>query len=154
MKNEIVIKIGVMFYLCSILGYFYELILNLFYNGKLYSHGILNGPWLPIYGVGSLIILLLNKYKKKPLVIFILSFLLTGALEGISGFVLLKLAKKRLWDYTGHFLNIGGFVCFLSAFCFGIGGLLVIYLIYPLVKKIIEKIKREHLNCTPKFRQK
>ena len=89
---------------------------------------------------------LLNKYRKKPFVIFALSFLLTGILEYVCGFLLLKILKMRLWDYTGYFLNINGFVCLLSAFCFGIGGLLVIYLIYPLIKKIYEKINKRFLK--------
>ncbi len=84
--------------------------------------------------------MLIYKLKKYPLLIFFISFFLTGTLEGISGFLLLKFGKMRLWDYTGYFLNIGGFVCFLSAFCFGIGGLIITYLIYPFIEKILKKI--------------
>lgn len=144
-KTNIVIKIITVFYICSILGYIYELILCFFYTGKLFSHGILNGPWLPIYGTGAVLIMCLQKFKSHPLIIFFLSFFLTGILEGLAGFCLLKFFKKRLWDYTGYFLNIKGFVCFLSAFCFGIGGLLVTYLIVPFVNKIIEKINKKYL---------
>lgn len=145
-KEELVIKLALVFYITSIIGYFYELILTYFHDGKIFSHGILFGPWLPIYGTGALLIMLLNKYRKNPFVIFFLSFLLTGVLEYICGFLLLKVLKMRLWDYTGYFLNINGFVCLLSAFCFGIGGLLIIYLIYPLIKKIYEKIDKKVLK--------
>lgn len=137
MKEEKLIKIGVTFYISSILGFIYELILNLIKRGK-YNRGILYGPWLPIYGTGAvLIIILLNKYQKKPYLIFILSFLLTGTLELIIGFILHYFLKMRLWDYTGWFMNIKGYVCLLSAFCFGIGGLLIIYLLKPLIDKLI-----------------
>ena len=81
--------------------------------------------------------MLLYKYKDKPIIVFVSSFFLTGIFEYGVGLILLKVLKMRLWDYTGHFLNIGGFVCFLSSFCFGIGGLLIIYLIYPLIQKIV-----------------
>ena len=140
MENEKVIKLGVLFYMCSILGYFYELILNYLHTHKIFSHGFLKGPWLPIYGTGSLVIILINKYKKYPLVIFLLSFILTGIVEYTGGLLLLKVLKMRLWDYTGMFLNIDGLVCFLSAFCFGIGGLIVIYIIYPLIDKLLKKV--------------
>ncbi len=143
MKKDMGIKIGVTFYLCSILGYFYELILNYFYKGNFYSHGFLKGPWLPIYGIGALLLLIINKYKKKPLVIFLLSFFLTGLLEGLSGFLLLKLGGIRLWNYKGYFLNINGYVCLLSAFCFGIGGLIFTYLLNPLIEKIIAKVNNK-----------
>ncbi len=146
MKDNLVIKIGLIFYISSIIGYFYELILNFIYQGKFFSHGFLKGPWLPIYGLGALLVLLLYKFHHKPLVIFFLSFFITGALEGLSGYFLLKFLKMRLWDYTGYFLNINGYVCFLSAFCFGIGGLLVTYVLYPLVLKMIEKFNKNYLK--------
>ena len=144
--NDLVIKIGLIFYLSSIFGYIYELILCYFYTGKVFSHGFLSGPWLPIYGIGSLLILLINKYKDKPLIIFTLSFLITGILEYTSGLFLLKVFKMRLWDYTNYFLNIDGLVCLLSAFCFGMGGLIVTYLLEPFVNKILQVCSKEKIT--------
>ena len=145
-KNNNVVKLGIIFYLCSIIGYLYELILNLFFDGKLISHGILFGPWLPIYGTGSLLLSLIYKYRRKPLLIFLLSFFITGILEYICGYLLLNFLDMRLWDYRGWFLNINGFVCFLSAFCFGIGGLLITYFIIPLVEKILKKYNNKNIK--------
>ena len=144
--NDLVIKIGLTFYLSSILGYIYELILCYYYTGKVFSHGFLKGPWLPIYGIGSILILLINKYKDKPLIIFTLSFLMTGILEYTSGLFLLKVFKMRLWDYTGRLFNIDGLVCLLSAFCFGIGGLIVTYIIEPLVNKLLQVFSKEKIT--------
>ena len=144
--DDLIIKIGLLFYLSSILGYIYELILCYFYTGKLFSHGILSGPWLPIYGIGSLFILLINRYKDKPLIIFALSFLITGILEYTSGLFLLKVFKMRLWDYTNRIFNIDGLVCLLSAFCFGIGGLIITYLIEPFINKILQVCSKEKIN--------
>lgn len=141
-KKDNLIKLGVLFYLCSIIGYFYELILTLIVDGEFLSHGILFGPWLPIYGTGALLITLLNKYRKKPFLIFILSFFITGILEYVCGYILLKFLNMRLWDYRGWFLNIDGLVCFISAFCFGIGGLLITYFLMPLISKLLKKINK------------
>ena len=52
----------------------------------------------------------------------------------------------RLWDYRDWILNIDGFVCFASAFCFGVGGLVIIYLINPLIEKIIKKVNNKFLK--------
>ena len=125
-KNNI-IKIGLLFYICSIIGYIYEMILCVIDNGKFLSHGILYGPWLPIYGSGALLIYYLRKYRKRPLIIFTLSFLLSGLLEFLCGYLLFNFLDMRLWDYRGWFLNISGYVCFLSAFIFGCGGIFIIY---------------------------
>lgn len=146
MKKELVIKLGLLFYFCNILGYLYELLLHFIYNGSFFSHGILHGPWLPIYGSGSLLIMSIYKYKNKPILIFLLSFFITGLLEYLSGLLLLKILNIRLWDYTGMFLNISGHVCFLSALCFGLGGLLITYVIYPFIEKIYLKIKDKYLK--------
>ncbi len=146
MYSEKIIKLSVLFYLTSILGYFYELILTYFHNHKLFSYGILNGPWLPIYGTGAVVLMLLSKYKDNPFAVFLLSFILTGLVEFLSGLILLYLFKMRLWDYTGHFLNINGLVCFLSAFFFGLGGLFIIYVLYPLVEKIYDFVNEKILK--------
>lgn len=144
--NDKLIKIAILFYMCSIIGYIYEIILNLIFNGKFLSHGILYGPWLPIYGTGAILVSLLNKYKNKPLKIFIISFFITGILEYICGYLLLHFLHKRLWDYRGWFLNINGFVSFLSAFCFGIGSIIIIYLLMPNIKKIVNKVNKKYLK--------
>lgn len=141
-----IIKLGMLFYICSFLGYLYELILCYFDTGKIFSHGILSGPWLPIYGTGSLLIMFLYKYRKKPLLVFTLSFFISGLLEYVCGFILLNFFKMRLWDYTGYFLNINGHVCLLSTICFGIGGLLITYLIYPFIKKIYNSVNKKGLK--------
>jgi len=135
-----------LFFICSIFGYFYEIILGYIKNGEVISNGIFYGPWLPIYGSGALLISLLNKYRKNPFLIFILSFFVSGLLELLCGFILLEYLNLHLWDYNGWFLNINGFVCFLSALCFGIGGLLIIYLILPLIHIIIEKFNKIRLK--------
>ncbi len=142
MSNEKIVKIGLVFYLSSIIGFVYELIISIVKDGK-YNQGILYGPWLPIYGIGSiLIILLLDKYKRYPWLIFVLSFFLTGLLELTSGYILHKFFHIRLWNYTGWFLNIKGYVCLLSAVCFGIGGLLTIYFLKPFTYKLINRNKK------------
>lgn len=145
-KNLNIINLVILFYMCSIIGYLYELILSLIFNGKLLSHGILYGPWLPIYGTGAVFVTILNKYKKHPFLIFFLSFFITGILEYICGYLLLKFLNKRLWDYRGWFLNINGFVSLLSAFCFGIGGLIIIYFLLPNIKKITKKINKKYIK--------
>lgn len=143
-----IIKSLIMFYVCSFLGYLYELILNYIENGKIFSHGLLYGPWLPIYGTGALFIMLINKYKDNPYLIFVLSFFLTGILEYLCGLILLKIFKIRLWDYTGYLFNINGLVCFLSAFCFGIGGLIITYLIKPLIDKLFRIVDNNQIKLT------
>jgi len=142
MRSEEVIKLGVLFYITAILGYMYELVVCFIYNGNFVSHAFLSGPYLPIYGLGALIIYGLKKYRHRPLKIFVLSFLITGTFELLSGLILDKIFNIELWNYDNYKFNIGGYVCLLSAFCFGIGSLFIMYVLVPLIEKLVKKANK------------
>ena len=100
------------------------------------------GPYLPVYGFGAVIlVLLLKRFKKNPLVVFLLAMFVTGVVEYFTGFLMWEIYHKMWWDYSGLFLNIDGYVCLRSVLTFGIGGILLIYLFEPLICMIISKIK-------------
>ena len=65
-----------------------------------------------------------------------LSFVITGVVEYLTGFWMLEVYHRRWWDYTGLFLNIDGFVCFRSVFTFAIAALALIYVFVPLIDKL------------------
>ena len=45
----------------------------------------------------------------------------------------------RWWDYTGYLLNINGRICAEGLFCFGLGGMAVVYLIVPRIDNRLKK---------------
>lgn len=147
------IKYGfIVFIVISILSYFYEEFIFWVFKEKFVKRGFLYGPWLPIYGWGSLLILLTcSKLKKHPILIFIVTFILTGFLEGTSGFIIDKFFHKRLWNYSKDFLNIGGYVCLKSAIGFAIGGLLLIYIIEPFIKYFYNKLSNKQTTIISIF---
>ena len=54
-----------MFFTFSIMGWVWEGIYDLLKHGVLANHGVLFGPWLPIYGAGCVLLLVvLKKYLK------------------------------------------------------------------------------------------
>ncbi len=145
-KNKIIFII-LLFMICSVIGYIYEEILFLITKHKFVDRGYLYGPYLPIYGYGGVLVyLLFNKFKRNPLIIFLFSSLTCGGLELIVGFLLKTLQNKRLWNYKGHFLNIGGFVCLSSVIAFGVGGLCLIYILIPLLKKLMFNVNKNILK--------
>ena len=53
------------------------------------NRGVLHGPWLPIYGGGGvLILLLLNKLRKRPVLEFVGIVILCGCVEYTTSVVL------------------------------------------------------------------
>lgn len=137
-------KYLLIFFAGSFAGYIYEVIFYLLFDHELVNRGFLYGPYLPVYGFGAVIlVLLLKKFKKNPLVVFLFAMFVTGVVEYFTGYLMWQIYHKMWWDYTGLFLNIDGYVCLRSVLTFGIGGILLIYLIEPLICKFISNIKKK-----------
>ena len=127
------------------LGWIYEECFSIIIEHQLVNRGFLYGPYVPVYGFGAiLIVLLLKRFKKNPLILFVGMALVTGILELIVGEFMVAVWHKRWWDYTGLFLNIDGQVCLRSVLSFAIGGLGLIYLIEPYINKFNEKINNKN----------
>ncbi len=139
------------FFTFAFIGYIYEVFLSLVSDGILANRGMLRGPWLPIYGVGGILILiLLKRIRNNPWRVFIASVLLAGIVEYLTSWYLETFLQLKYWDYTGFFLNIQGRVCFDTLMVFGIGGCAFTYLLAPAFDNIYNhiKIKNKNVLCT------
>lgn len=137
------------FFVGSLIGFIYEEVFCYLFDHELVKRGFLYGPYLPVYGFGAILMVwLLKRFKKNPLVVFLLAMLVTGILEYFTGYLLFQIYHKTWWDYTGLFLNINGYVCLRSVLTFGIGGLLLIYIVEPLVCKMASKIDNFKFSLT------
>lgn len=138
------------FFLGSIIGFIYEELFYLLVDKKLVYQGFLYGPYVPVYGIGAVIMLpTLKKYKKNPLIVFFGAMFLTGILEYFIGWLMKTLYHRTWWDYTGLLLNINGYVCLRSVLTFAIGGIILIYLLEPLVNKFVEKRSEKFIKYIP-----
>ncbi|MBQ9019552.1 MAG: putative ABC transporter permease [Bacilli bacterium] len=93
-------------------------------------------------------VFLLTKINKKIknvdvtiILVFLSIWIITTLLEYVSHFVIDKYFHKILWDYSKDFLNINTRVNWDASRNFAIGGTIALYLIQPLVNKILNKIK-------------
>ena len=134
-------KLVLIFLVGALVGFLYEEIFYLITDHKLYYQGFLYGPYLPIYGWGSLLLLSLKKFKKNPILVFLFAILITGVLEYFSGYFMFKIFNKRWWDYTGLFLNIDGYVCLRSVLTFSVGAIILIYWLEPIIYNFFIKNK-------------
>lgn len=129
------------FFLFSFVGWVWEGTLMLVQLGKFVNRGILLGPWVPIYGTGGVIALvLLTRLRKNPPACFVGSIVLSGILEYSTAWYLESAYHTKWWDYTGYFLNLDGRICAEGLLVFGIGCSLVIYLIGPLFDELVGKL--------------
>ena len=125
------------------LGFIYEEICVYINDGVLVKRGTTYGPWIPIYGFGCLLIYFLTvRFRKKPLLVFLVSALSCGALELATGFVLDKFFHIRLWDYSLVILNWGnlnGYICVRSVITWGLFALILMYAILTPVERFQNK---------------
>jgi len=118
------------FFIFAFLGfgleYFMSLILDIptyLYGQSLFLIFETKLPFLPIYGFGGVIILMLTKYLiDKKLNLLLIGFI-NGAIltivELIGGFICIGLFGYNLWDYSSHLLNYQGIIS-LPVFIFWI----------------------------------
>lgn len=105
------------------------------------NRGFFYGPYIPIYGFGSLIALYpLMPFKNNPILIFFFGAFLCSVLEYITSWAMEKLFHMRWWDYSRYKYNINGRVCLLNSSLFGLMLLALVYIIHPSVSHMIEKI--------------
>ncbi len=125
----------------SIIGWCIEICESFIREKRFVNRGFLIGPYCPIYGVSILAILFfLKDYKDRPFGMFIISMVICGLIEYLGSFILEKIFKTRWWDYSHKKFNINGRICLDNLIFFGLGCLLVMYIIEPFILKLILKI--------------
>ncbi len=133
------------FFIFSIIGHIIESII--YYNG---DSGILLGWWTPVYGIGVVIILLINKLVNKiktnkiikAFLLFTISAISLSIIETIGGYLIEWIFDYSFWDYSEYKLNIGKYAAIEMAIVWGLCSIIVIYFIKPLLDKIISKIPK------------
>ena len=127
------------FILTSVLGYIYECSAMTLWSGRWDNRGFLFGPSIPIYGVGCLLGLVFGEviHNYTYLQVFFAGFLVSALLEYPTSVVLEKVFHERWWDYSIAPFNINGRVSLLSSLGFGIGALLIVYVINPLLLPLL-----------------
>ena len=115
------------------------------------NNGIMYGPWVPVYGLGAIVIMLVSRavHKKvsdsnffKNLIIFFVVSILLTILEFIGGNLIEIFFHEVFWDYSDLKFNFGNYIALEMSLLWGICSLIFIYIIEPLLWKIIKKIPK------------
>ena len=85
-----------------------------------------------------------NKIKNMDVTIvmvFLLIWIITTAIEYVSHYVIDTYSHKMLWDYTYDFLNINKRVNWDASRNFAIGGTFLLYIVQPMLDRFLNKSK-------------
>lgn len=149
--------LGITFFIYCLIGWIYEVVLTYHAFNCFENRGFLHGPYLPIYGFSAIfLIITLNRIHEKkvyikkipitPIVIFILTFIISSVIEYIASYILENGFNLVLWDYYGYKYNLNGRISLTTSTYFGIGGLIIFYIVQPLLRLLKNKISFKILN--------
>ena len=150
LKLETYQKLGIamlVFVVSGVVGWIYEFIFARINDGGWYMQGGNLLPWINIYAIGALAVITTTyKFRRKPWLVFIISFFVTGIIELVGGWLVYVIGNgARYWDYNNlawNFGNIGGFVCLFSVTIFAIFSLVLMYFIYPFCIYLSQKMSK------------
>ena len=152
------------FYVCCFLvycciGWVYEVIWEFKVGNGFVNRGFLYGPYLPIYGFGVLTLLaLLHKLLDKkikigkinitPILIFFAILFIVSVIEYFASVGMELLFHKRWWDYSYDKINLNGRISLRNSSLLAIGGWILIYLVQPILDKLLGKISKKVIKIS------
>lgn len=124
-------RLAFLFMIGAVGGWVIEVFFRRIFSLKKWINpGFLNGPYLPMYGCGT-VILYEACFMSLPRwgISFFLLFGLT-LLEYITGLIFIKGMKIKLWDYTNRWGNIQGIICPLFSLFWGVIAVIFVYILF------------------------
>ncbi len=121
-------------------GWFIELLWRRYVTGnkRWINPGFLQGPWLPLYGFGTIALYLLSSLNLPVYLLAVFFFVGLTVLEYIAGLIFIRYFKIKLWDYSGNRGNVGGLICPLYSFLWTLLGLFFYFFLYSGLSRMIE----------------
>lgn len=84
------------------------------------NRGFIRGPFLPLYGSGAVMMLLVSMpFQHNLLLTYIAGCIGATALEYVTGVVMEALFKVRYWDYSNQKFSFQGQICLSSTLAWG-----------------------------------
>ena len=126
-------KLFVYFIIYGFAGYVVETLFALATMGVWECRqSFLYGPFLGVYGIGAVCIIVFSQYfKKNNFLLFLGGCVIGSVTEYIVSFGTEILIGTRWWDYSDKILNINGRVCLLYSIFWGILTVFLVKLVNP-----------------------
>ncbi len=122
----------------AFLGWCFEMVHMGITTKEVVNRGFYNGPIVPIYGVGAILILiLLESVKSNFILTVILITLICCLLEYFTSYTMEKTHGIRWWDYSNKKFNLNGRICLETMLMFVGMAILVLYYIHPMFLDVL-----------------
>jgi len=138
------------FIMYAMLGWIYEVFLEVVvYRWGFSNRGFLFGPYLPVYGFGALLFIFcvypIIKNKKYPgkllwlFLVFLACMSSATLLELITSYLMEWATGSWAWQtYKDYSINYEARIALSPSIRFGIGGVVFLYIIQPILEKLVK----------------
>lgn len=129
------------FYFYCFAGWCFESSYVSLKSKKLVNRGFMRGPFLPLYGSGAIMMLIVSMpFRDNVVLTYIAGVIGATALEYITGVTMEALFKVRYWDYSKQPFNIQGHICLSSSVAWGFLTILMTKVVHRPVEQFVLSI--------------
>lgn len=129
------------FFIYCFIGWIWETAYVSLKSGHFENRGFMNGPFLPIYGSGAIIMLFVSlPVKNSVILVFIFGSIAATLLELFTGIAMESLFHVRYWDYSYRKIQYKGHICLVSSIAWGFFSCLLVYFIHKPIEGLVLSI--------------
>lgn len=135
------------FYTYCFLGWCFESAWVSFKSRKLVNRGFMRGPFLPLYGSGAIMMLVVSMpFQDNVLLTYFAGVVGATVLEYVTGVTMEALFKVRYWDYSNLPFNFQGHICLTSSIAWGFLTILMTRVIHRPIEQFVLAIPGRALS--------
>lgn len=135
------------FYFYCFFGWCFESSFVSVKERRLVNRGFMRGPFLPLYGSGAIMMLLVSRpFQGNIVLIYFAGCVGATALEYVTGAVMEALFKVRYWDYSNQKFQLHGYICLSSTIAWGFLTILMTEVVHKPVERFALSLPENLLN--------
>ncbi len=135
------------FYFYCFCGWVFESTYVSLKNRKWTNRGFMRGPFLPLYGSGAIMMLVVSApFQDSVVLTYIAGVIGATILEYITGVTMEALFKVRYWDYSKQPFNFQGQICLGSSLAWGVLTIAMTRVVHKPVERFVLSIPENWLT--------
>lgn len=140
------------FYTYCFLGWCFESTYVSIKSKKWINRGFMRGPFLPLYGSGATMMLVVSMpFAHNIVLTYIAGCIGATVLEYITGVTMEALFKVRYWDYSNRPFNFQGQICLRSTLTWGFFTVLMTRALHYPIDRLVMSVSEHILSYVTVF---